>query len=380
MDFALPYDAAFLQMFRPENVVPTGFEVSWHRIFISTPRLRAGVPATLSFIPRDLPLGSSPQLQAYPSWDWHLAGKGNISCSTIISVYRTKIDKCNRLWVLDAGVITSIDDFRPVCPPKMLVFDLQTDTLVRLIHFPREILRPHSLLTNFVMDDTSANSCDDVFVYIADTTAAGMLVLDGTSDRSWRVTHSSMFPNPDSMTYRIGEDIFELPDGIIGLGFSANLGTVYFNPLASDRLFSVPTSALQAGTPPFGEQLPVTFIGRKSSQGPALTVDTKDDSIIFSPLTETAIAAWHPLSNDQRILAYNPEQLQFVAELKFIDRDRGNLWMLSTKFQKFFLRKVDARQSNIRIMRLRPQSHTSHNGQYDFPNVIYNNNTYGHKI
>lgn len=63
LDFALPYDRSFLENFRPENVVPTGIEIAWHRIFVATPRLRAGVPATLSFIPRDIPPGSSPQLQ-----------------------------------------------------------------------------------------------------------------------------------------------------------------------------------------------------------------------------------------------------------------------------------------------------------------------------
>ena len=99
---------------------------------------------------------------------------------------------------------------------------------------------------------------------------------------------------------QIGPDTFEIPDGIIGLAFSPNLAILYYNPLATDRIFSVPTSALQAGPPSFGEQIPVAFIGRKSSQGPALIVDPRDDALIFSPLTETAIAAWHPQSNRQR--------------------------------------------------------------------------------
>jgi len=62
----------------------------------------------------------------------------------------------------------------------------------------------------------------------------------------------------------------------------------------------VPTSALQAGPLPFGEQLPVTLVGRKSSQGLALAVDPRDDTIIFSPFTETAIASWQPQTNQQR--------------------------------------------------------------------------------
>lgn len=139
IDFVLPYDPDFRGRYRPENIVPTGIEVSWKRIFISFPRLRQGVPATLTYIPRNVPLGSSPKLQPYPSWEWHSAGKGEFNCSQLISVYRTRLDRCNRLWVADSGVMTSIDDFRPVCPPKLLVFDLHTDTLVRQYTFPREV-------------------------------------------------------------------------------------------------------------------------------------------------------------------------------------------------------------------------------------------------
>jgi len=62
----------------------------------------------------------------------------------------------------------------------------------------------------------------------------------------------------------------------------------------------VPTSALQAGPLPFNEQLPVTLVGRKSSQGLALAVDPRDDTILFSPLTETAIASWQPQTNQQK--------------------------------------------------------------------------------
>lgn len=139
LDFALPYDRGFLNQYQQENIVLTGIEIAWDRIFVSTPRLRAGVPATLSFFPRRIPLGSSPQLQAYPSWDWHGAGKGEINCTRLISVYRTRLDSCDRLWVVDAGVMTSIDDFMAVCPPKIVVFDLKTDQVVRHVTFPREV-------------------------------------------------------------------------------------------------------------------------------------------------------------------------------------------------------------------------------------------------
>lgn len=139
LDFALPNDRGFRDQYQPENIVLTGIEITWDRIFVSTPRLRAGVPATLSFFPRKVLLGSSPQLQAYPSWDWHSAGKGEINCTKLISVYRTRLDKCNRLWVVDAGVMTSIDDFTAVCPPKIIVFDVKTDQVIRHVILPRQV-------------------------------------------------------------------------------------------------------------------------------------------------------------------------------------------------------------------------------------------------
>ncbi|XP_034181033.2 dopaminechrome tautomerase [Osmia lignaria lignaria] len=379
MDFALPYDRGFLNQYRPENVVPTGIEIGWDKIFVTIPRLRAGVPSTLNYIPRNLPLESSPQLQAYPSWDWHSAGKGDLNCSKLISVYRSRLDRCNRLWVLDSGVMTSIDDFMPVCMPKIMVFDLQTDQLVRQYTFPREVLRPNTLLTNLIIDDVSATTCDDVFIYMSDTVGPGILVFDGATDRSWRVMHASMYPHPDYSMYRIGSDTFELMDGVVGLAFSAKQGLVYYQPLATDRLFSVPSTALQAGPPAFGEQLPVTLVGRKSSQGLALVVDPRDDTILFSPLTEVAIAAWQPQTNRQRILAYSPEKLQFVAEIRWADHDKGNFWIMSTRFQKFFRKEVNVRDINIRIMRLTPVQlplkHAILNSytQSSFPLNFYNN-------
>ncbi|CAB0028388.1 unnamed protein product [Trichogramma brassicae] len=138
--------------------------------------------------------------------------------------------------------------------------------------------------------------------------------------------------------------------------FSPRLATVYYQPLATDRLFSVPTTALRAGPPGFDDELPVTLIGRKSSQGIGLSVDPRDDSIIFSPLTETAIAIWQPQTNAQRILAYSPELIQFAAEVRWVERDSGNIWALTTRFQKFFKKQVDPTDLNLRILRIRPEN------------------------
>lgn len=58
------------------------------------------------------------------------------------------------------------------------------------------------------------------------------------------------------------------------------------------------------------------------------------------------------ISHHNRVLAYNPDVLQFATELIIAYRDNGNLWLLTTRFQKFFRRTVNAREINLRIVRI----------------------------
>lgn len=120
------------EIYNPMNIVATGIAVAYDRLFIATPKLFAGVTSTLSIIRKDL-AGDSPVLEAFPDWSFHRPGRQNVSCNelSLISVYRLKIDSCNRLWALDAGISRSLEDFEKTCPPKILVFDLSTNQVVR---------------------------------------------------------------------------------------------------------------------------------------------------------------------------------------------------------------------------------------------------------
>lgn len=59
----------------------------------------------------------------------------------------------------------------------------------------------------------------------------------------------------------------------------------------------ISTAALQRGPPPKGQELPVKLAGRKSSQGLGIDVDPNTDTFFYSPLTETAVASWNPITN-----------------------------------------------------------------------------------
>ncbi|KAJ6637741.1 Major royal jelly protein 1 [Pseudolycoriella hygida] len=355
-NFPWDFPANDLEFYNPENVVATGIAVSDDRLFLATPRLFSGVPATISSVPRSN-IGDSPILEAYPNWHYHGAGKKEYNCSEIglVSVYRMKIDSCNRLWALDAGVSRSLEDFEVTCPPKILVIDLHTDQVVRRIDFPREVIRGETLYTNMVIDETRSkpeNHCDDVYIYITDTVEPAIVVYDSGRDLTWRLSHPAMYPDPNFAQSNILGHRFTLMDGIVGMAFDAKAGIVYFQPLATDRLFSISTAALRAGPLPFGVELPVKLVGKKSSQGIGLEVSPVDGTIFFSPMTETAVAKWNPNTNHQRVLAYDVEQFQFVADMRIQARDPSSLYVLSSKFHRFFLKNLEPREVNTRILRI----------------------------
>lgn len=114
----------------PTNNVPMGATHYRGRVFVTVPRRRVGVPSTLNFIRTNSPRGSSPSYQPFPSSqinDLHviyslktfqsiqvfnslikttqllLQPSLQADPNRIISVYRTRVDECNRLWWIDTG-------------------------------------------------------------------------------------------------------------------------------------------------------------------------------------------------------------------------------------------------------------------------------------
>lgn len=129
---------------------------------------------------------------------------------------------------------------------------------------------------------------------------SALVVYDSGNDVTWRLSHPSMFADPDFSTLRILNDEFTLMDGVVGLTFDRSAGIVYFQPFATDRLFSISTKALRAGPTPWGKSLPVRLVGKKSSQGIGMAVSPRSGAIVFSPMAETAIGTWNPYTNEQK--------------------------------------------------------------------------------
>ncbi|XP_055691201.1 protein yellow-like [Lutzomyia longipalpis] len=183
-----------------------------NRLFISIPRWTVGNPASLTSI--DLPSRDmSPLLRPYPNWESHTTPT-NPDCRKIMSVFRIHIDPCGRLWALDAGLVNTTTNFNHVCPPKILIFDLETDQHILTYRIPDVQVKEDNLLTSIFVD-VHNGKCDDAHAYVADAWRNGLLVFSLRKRQSWRVTHHFMMPDPHACEHNFNNEIyFQWTDGI----------------------------------------------------------------------------------------------------------------------------------------------------------------------
>lgn len=85
------------------------------------------------------------------------------------------MDKCDRLWVLDTGAINLANKVDQICPVKLDVFDLKTDTHIKRFIIPKNQTLKDSLFTNIVVEILNDN-CEDAYAYMSDVFQYGLVV------------------------------------------------------------------------------------------------------------------------------------------------------------------------------------------------------------
>lgn len=68
----------------------------------------------------------------------------------IVSVFRVRVDACDRLWVMDSGISDLKGDVQLLGPAKLLVYDLKTDKLLRQYALKSTDLKEDSFFANVV--------------------------------------------------------------------------------------------------------------------------------------------------------------------------------------------------------------------------------------
>lgn len=257
----------------------------------------------------------------------------------LIAVQSVVVDPKDRLWILDTGrpmykfpnngsVVLLPSSFGG---PKLVGVDLTNDKVFKTIPFPPEVALPADTYLNDVRFDLRPNitSSGEGVAYITDSSSTGqnaIIVVDLGTGESWRKLerHPSVLPKPDFLPFVWGHPLYYVSDpghppsgdflttsppgyipmGSDGIAISPSGDTLFYCPLASRNLFSVPTSLLRDRSDTSDPSSSVTNHGQS---GPADGLETDSNGIIYKGNQEAnAVVAYNPKTGTTQTVTRDP--------------------------------------------------------------------------
>lgn len=328
-----------------KNVFPIDVD-KWKNLTFVTAIRDKGVPSSLNVVTDKLGAGGY-LLKPYPDWSWAKLG----SCDSITSVYRVAIDKCDRLWVLDTGVVGN----DRVCGAQLLTFDLNTSKLLKRIKIPKDIAVNATINKGLLVTpvlDVRGDRCEETIVYIADPDGYALIYYDDKSHLFKRLTSDAFNYDPKHTKYTIAGESFTLEDGIVGMALSKNTGKLYFSPMSSYLVGEVLTRQL---TQSKGNDLIVAWSNDIVDTQLSAKAISKDGILFYGRVGDTSIGCWNENKRKSKrcnaIVAQDPMTLQFASGMKIKEGHCEELWVLTNKYQKIMDGTFDFNEVNFRVLK-----------------------------
>uniref|UniRef100_A0AAG5CXC0 Yellow protein n=1 Tax=Anopheles atroparvus TaxID=41427 RepID=A0AAG5CXC0_ANOAO len=362
---AAPIDAG--DNFNAYGNLPMG--VTHHKgfLYVTIPRRRTGIPATLNVI--DLarnPSVNGPVLQPYPNLLFNsLRSDLSADPKRIVSVYRTQVDRCSRLWFVDTGHLEYPGDAaRQVQRPALWVIDLTTQRGERRFEIPPEMVEFGYGIPNIEVD-VDANDCGRAYAYIPDYEWQRLYVYGLSENRMWRFEHNYFSFEPRYGDFNVAGRRFVWRDGIFSVAVggrweqSATERTVYLHSMASTSEIAVSNRVLQNETlARLGNGVYASAFRHLGSRGPntqstSHAYDPVTGVLFFAEVNRNSIGCWNTnrsFSPDNHgIVHLDNEEMIYPADLK-IDTE-GDLWVISNRLPIWIYSRLNTTEVNYRIWR-----------------------------
>lgn len=239
-----------------------------------------------------------------------------------------------------------------LAPTRLLIFDLQTDYLIRQFELP-ELNSDNFEFVNLVIEIID---CKNSYAYIANSKVPPSLtVYSYKTNESWIVKHN--FFNMDPLAGNFIDSGIEYPMtvALYGLALSEKksdgYANLYFHALSSYHEFNVSTEILHnKNSSVYPSQFYKSFklIGQREMHqqaGPSV-YDTKRKIIFYTLPNLSGLACWKANDNIYKITnVYADANKMYPMDVKIDEKDR--LWFLSNNLHKFFNGKLNGSQTNV---------------------------------
>lgn len=331
----------------PENNILTGLEIDDDKIFVTIPRGRSGVPATLSYFDKTTQT-KSPKLKPFPSWQMNRYN----NCAGLQNVQNIRIDLRGIMWIIDAGQTATTNGTNFKCPPKLLLLNLKENN--RIVHsytFPNEVaLHDGNGLNDLVIDQNNG-----YFAYITDTGPKdpGLIVYSMAGNDSWKVRdNASMLIEPKAINITINGTTVESHTPIDGIALTPlnTSRSVIYCPLTGFHMYSIPTEVIQNKSLATGVvSSHIQCLGSKTSQTGGMIADA-NGVMYYGLFNSTSVEYWN-ISNSlksQKLFAEDPDTLQWPDS--FAIDTKGYLYLTSNRQQRAIAGQINGTEINFRIL------------------------------
>ncbi|XP_018367865.1 PREDICTED: major royal jelly protein 3-like isoform X2 [Trachymyrmex cornetzi] len=313
------------------------------RIFITVSNINTHAsPATLTTVTNKTGLGG-PILRPYPDWSWY---NSSYMCDGIINVYRIDI-RCNHLFVMDIGKIGT----DRICNPKLLIFNLKDDTLVKIIYIPIDTATDKTdsgLLVMplvYIPNGKCTQFLDDMIVFITDTGDSSLVVYNSFTKSMCTV--ESDYMKPTDTFFSVAGENFTYVGGIFSITVLDD--DLYFAAVSGKEIYKIQIKNLLECPNKEKANEQTQLVKKLSSQTVVLT--SAGQSIFYSDFQAMSILRMTKSDNYETMLAQDSENFQSISSMK-ISSNGCQLKCISDRFQLYALNKLNTNETNVRYFKI----------------------------
>lgn len=315
----------------PENIMPGGIKFYQNWLYISLPKFRNGVPATMTFLPIDTNSRTNSLLTPYPSWE----ANDDTICDNLQSVLNMEIDSKGIMYIVDGVRMNNIN---VQCPCKIVLLDLNNHgTSIQTLVLPNNIcFQDGGFLNDIVVDET-----DGDFAYIADASNIdpGIVIYSRYQNRAWKIRDQTMFSQKSVHSFDIAGDLFSqlIPVDGIALSTKSPQRTLYFCSLMAYDVMGITTDILKnesfCRSNIWRDQ--VKNIGRKQSQTDGMMMDS-EGNLYYSLIPLYGVGKWNMFEpfESSEVMYANRETFKWTDG--FGMDQRGNLYLITNWAYRYF--------------------------------------------
>lgn len=271
---------------------------------------------------------------------------GGANCPDyLIGVQSVVIDSLDRLWILDTGRVL-LPDGSALVPstyggPKLVGVDLGTNQVFQTILFPQTVAYPDSYLNDVRFDlRPNITAGGKGVAYITDSSAEGrngIVIADLGTGESWRHLDldRSVRSEPQFLPFIWGEPMYNVPRtgapytylsmGSDGIAISADGNELYYGPIGSRYLYSVPTALLRDRSHS-SEVKATQGVVSHGQKGVSDGFETDSNGLVYmGNMENNGIVAFNPANGTVQMFVRDP-RITWVDTSKYRPPDRPPFW------------------------------------------------------